>query len=62
MTKFDRDEAVDSLARYFLESMDLKTLEQMAYEILCEGFAQETDADLLAQLTQHGLVEETADE
>lgn len=58
MKNFDRSAAIDALANYYLDGMDYKCLTQMAYEVISDGMAQETDADLMAQLTQHGLIEE----
>lgn len=59
MPKMNRDKAIDDLASFYLDGMDTDALQQLAYETIVDGLMQESDADLLSQLIQHGLSEET---
>lgn len=58
MKNFNRAAAINALTHYYLDGMDHKCLTQMAYEVISEGMEQETDADLIAKLIQHGIIEE----
>ena len=58
----NRQELQDQLIQNMLDDMDLKTMTQLCYDYLDEGYAKYSDEELTEEVTQYypELLEETA--
>lgn len=58
----NRTELQDQLIQQMLDDMDLKTMTQLCYDYLDEGYAKYSDEELTEEVTQYypELLEETA--
>ena len=48
----NRSELVDAYAQQVLDSMDMKTLEQYAYDMLVDCFNGYTEAELITEVSE----------
>jgi predicted Zn-dependent protease with MMP-like domain len=44
---FDRDSLISDYAEQVVDDMDLKTLVQLAYDVICENMAKMTDNEIV---------------
>lgn len=49
----NRSELIDAYAQQVLENMDMKTLEQYAYDMLVQCFEDYTDDELITEVSDH---------
>lgn len=48
----NRSELIDSYAQQILDSMDMKTLEQFAYDCLVNNLADYTEEELITEISE----------
>ena len=53
MTDFNRTELQDQLIQQMLDNMDLKTMTQLCYDYLDEGYAKYSDDELLTEVEEY---------
>ena len=60
--KMNRTELQDQLIQQMLDNMDLKTMTQLCYDYLDEGYAKYSDEELITECEEYypELLEETA--
>ena len=53
LTDMNRSDLIDAYAQQVLDSMDMKTLEQYAYDMLVNCFEGYTDEELITEISDH---------
>ena len=53
MTDFNRTELQDQLIQQMLDNMDLKTMTQLCYDYLDEGYAKYSDEELITECEEY---------